>query len=51
MKRLRRSDSSWIEPQEFALRLLVQLAFEIVQRPGRAHDGGERRAEIVRDRG
>ena len=51
MKRLSRSDSSMMVASRSAFSRIGQRVREIAQRAGRAEHGGERRLEIVRDRG
>ena len=51
MKRLSRSDSSMMVASSSAFSASVELADKVAQRAGRAEHRGERRLEIVRDRG
>ena len=51
MKRFSRSDSVEDRAGEFGAARLGQVGGEVAQRPGRSDDGGERRAQVVRDRG
>ena len=51
MKRLSRSDSSMMVARSSVFSRVVERAGEIAQRAGGAEDGGERRLQVVGDRG